>query len=205
MADVIMPQMGESIAEGTVTRWLKNVGDRVERDEPLFEISTDKVDAEIPSPAAGVLKEIRVPPGTTVPVNTVVAIVAAEADAAEGRSAPQPAPPPPVEYQIEGERPALPPAPEKPRSDMTPDELRLTRSSPVVRKIAAEHQVDIRSIPGTGIGGRVTKQDILGHLERSGAPEPAAPPAFPRPPGPAACPRPARRPADAGSCRREPS
>jgi 2-oxoglutarate dehydrogenase E2 component (dihydrolipoamide succinyltransferase) len=218
MADVIMPQMGESIAEGTVTKWLKNVGDRVERDEPLFEISTDKVDAEIPSPAAGVLREIRVPPGTTVPVNTVVAIVAAEADAAEAPSAPrpapppasppmappppppaearsQPAPPPPVEYQIEGERPAPPPlAPEKPRSEMTPDELRLTRSSPVVRKIAAEHQVDIRSVPGTGIGGRVTKQDILGHLERSAAPEPAARPAFPRPAGPAA-PPPSRGPA----------
>ena len=82
MADVIMPQMGESIAEGTVTKWLKNVGDRVERDEPLFEISTDKVDAEIPSPAAGVLKEIRVAPGTTVPINTVVGVIAAEGEAA---------------------------------------------------------------------------------------------------------------------------
>src|SRR5512139_1432358 len=107
MADVIMPQMGESIAEGTVTKWLKNVGDRVERDEPLFEISTDKVDAEIPSPAAGVLKEIRVGPGTTVPVNTVVAVVAAEGEAGEAAPAPPPSqaqgaarPPsaPPVEY-----------------------------------------------------------------------------------------------------------
>jgi 2-oxoglutarate dehydrogenase E2 component (dihydrolipoamide succinyltransferase) len=93
MADVIMPQMGESIAEGTVTKWLKNVGDRVERDEPLFEISTDKVDAEIPSPAAGILKEIRVAPGTTVPVNTVVGVVAAEAEAAA--TATSPAAPPP--------------------------------------------------------------------------------------------------------------
>jgi pyruvate dehydrogenase E2 component (dihydrolipoamide acetyltransferase) len=192
MADVIMPQMGESIAEGTVTKWLKNVGDRVERDEPLFEISTDKVDAEIPSPAAGILKEVRVAPGTTVPINTVVAIVAAE-----GEGAPAPAPPPPVEYQIEGEAPPPPPplrptvAPERPRSEMTADELRLTRSSPVVRKIAAEHQVDIRAVPGTGIGGRVTKQDILGHIG-SGAPReaaaatpvPAAPPAVPLPPAP---------------------
>jgi pyruvate dehydrogenase E2 component (dihydrolipoamide acetyltransferase) len=192
MADVIMPQMGESIAEGTVTKWLKNVGDRVERDEPLFEISTDKVDAEIPSPAAGILKEVRVAPGTTVPINTVVAIVAAE-----GEGAPAPAPPPPVEYQIEGEAPPPPPplrptvAPERPRSEMTADELRLTRSSPVVRKIAAEHQVDIRAVPGTGIGGRVTKQDILGHIG-SGAPGeaaaatpvPAAPPAVPLPPAP---------------------
>src|SRR5687767_6574157 len=106
MTDVIMPQMGESIAEGTVTKWLKNVGDKVQRDEPLFEISTDKVDAEIPSPAAGVLKEIRVQPGTTVPINTVVGVIAAEGEAA---AAPAPAPaaaapaPPPA--------PAAPPAP----------------------------------------------------------------------------------------------
>jgi pyruvate dehydrogenase E2 component (dihydrolipoamide acetyltransferase) len=202
MADVIMPQMGESIAEGTVTKWLKNVGDRVERDEPLFEISTDKVDAEIPSPAAGILKEVRVAPGTTVPINTVVAIVAAEGEGAPAAAPlpvapPAPAPPPPVEYQIEGEAPPPPPplrptvAPERPRSEMTADELRLTRSSPVVRKIAAEHQVDIRAVPGTGIGGRVTKQDILGHIG-SGAPGeaaaatpvPAAPPAVPLPPAP---------------------
>jgi 2-oxoglutarate dehydrogenase E2 component (dihydrolipoamide succinyltransferase) len=225
MADVIMPQMGESIAEGTVTKWLKNVGDRVERDEPLFEISTDKVDAEIPSPAAGVLKEIRVAPGTTVPINTVVAIVAAEAGAtvaaplpvappapapppatpAPPPAAPAPAPPAPpaVQFQIEGEGPPpVPPgpAPEMPRPEMTADELRLTRSSPVVRKIAAEHQVDIRAVPGTGIGGRVTKQDILGHIgyAEPGAavaatPVPAAPPpaAAAPPPPPAVPPSPA--------------
>ena len=234
MADVIMPQMGESIAEGTVTKWLKNVGDRVERDEPLFEISTDKVDAEIPSPAAGVLKEIRVAPGTTVPINTVVAIVAAEAGAAVAAplpvappapapppaapppppaapapplppAAPAPAPPAPpaVQFQIEGEGPPpVPPgpAPEMPRPEMTADELRLTRSSPVVRKIAAEHQVDIRTVPGTGIGGRVTKQDILGHIgyAEPGAavaatPVPAAPPpaAVAPPPPPAVPPSPA--------------
>src|SRR5713101_1071784 len=136
MTDVIMPQMGESIAEGTVTKWMKNVGDRVQRDEPLFEISTDKVDAEIPAPASGVLKEIRVEPGATVPINTVVAVigegdVAREApSAAASTPAPAPAPPSPP-----------PPALEKPRADMTPDELRQTRSSPVVRKIAAEHNV----------------------------------------------------------------
>jgi 2-oxoglutarate dehydrogenase E2 component (dihydrolipoamide succinyltransferase) len=214
MADVIMPQMGESIAEGTVTKWLKNVGDRVGRDEPLFEISTDKVDAEIPSPAAGILKEIRVAPGTTVPINTVVAVVAAEGEAAAAAPAPvappppapstppppAPAPPPPpaaapapaappaVEFLIEGERaappPLPPPAPERPRAEATAEELRLTRSSPVVRKIAAEHQVDIRGIPGTGIGGRVTKQDILGHIES----RPAAPPAVVAPPAPASAP-----------------
>jgi 2-oxoglutarate dehydrogenase E2 component (dihydrolipoamide succinyltransferase) len=211
MADVIMPQMGESIAEGTVTKWLKNVGDRVERDEPLFEISTDKVDAEIPSPAAGVLKEVRVAPGTAVPVNTVVAVIEAAGEAAAvappvASPAPPPAAspapaapaPPPVEYQIEGEAPppspppaSPPPAPplERPRAEMTAEELRLTRSSPVVRKIAAEHQVDIRAIPGTGIGGRVTKQDILGHIG-SGPPEAAVTPA-PAVPTPAATARPA--------------
>src|SRR5512141_3200230 len=126
MADVIMPQMGESIAEGTVTKWMKNVGDRVERDEPLFEITTDKVDAEIPSPAAGVLKEIRVAPGTTVPVNTVVAVVAAEGVAAPSAGAaapgpeppgpeppPAPAPPPPAPAAPAAEPPPLP-APSQP-------------------------------------------------------------------------------------------
>jgi 2-oxoglutarate dehydrogenase E2 component (dihydrolipoamide succinyltransferase) len=230
MADVIMPQMGESIAEGTVTKWLKNVGDRVERDEPLFEISTDKVDAEIPSPAAGVLREIRVAPGTTVPINTVVAVIAAEGEAAvaaaasapeqaPGPPAPAPAPvaapaPPvqaaPVTYQLEDEAPtpaALEPdatqeihpgvapvaAPEAEmtRAEMTAEELRLTRSSPVVRKIAAEHQVDIRDVPGTGIGGRVTKQDILGHLGSQAA-EPAVAPAPAPSPLPAPTPAPAQ-------------
>jgi 2-oxoglutarate dehydrogenase E2 component (dihydrolipoamide succinyltransferase) len=212
MTDVIMPQMGESIAEGTVTKWMKNVGDRVERDEPLFEISTDKVDAEIPSPAAGILKEIRVQPGTTVPINTVVGVIAAEGDAAQAVVAPPPAPappPPPVEFRIEGEAPAPAPpppaAPEKPRSEMTAEELRLQRSSPVVRKIAAEHQVDIRQIPGTGIGGRVTKQDILGHIDSRAAAAPtpavaapppsqppvAAPPAAPAAAAPQAPPAPA--------------
>ena len=218
MADVIMPQMGESIAEGTVTKWLKNVGDRVERDEPLFEISTDKVDAEIPSPAAGILKEVRVAPGTTVPVNTVVAVVAAEGEGATAAAPlpvapPAPAPPPaPVQYEIEGEGPPPPPpapAPEKPHSDMTAEELRLTRSSPVVRKIAAEHQVDIRAVPGTGIGGRVTKQDILGHIGSGApgataaeAPAPAAlpPVAVPPPPAPPAVPLP---PAPPGGARVE--
>ena len=248
MADVIMPQMGESIAEGTVTKWMKNVGDRVERDEPLFEISTDKVDAEIPSPAAGVLKEIRVAPGTTVAVNSVVGVIAAEGEAAApapAAAAPEPpllaanvpaapaAAPPPVEYRIEGEAPparhaspapaAPPPAPaaeapagtapagpaaEKPRSEMTADELRLTRSSPVVRKIAAEHQLDIRDIAGTGIGGRVTKQDILGVIETKAAPAGAPvsqadgtsglPPAATLVPAPAAPPA-APAPAPAGA------
>jgi 2-oxoglutarate dehydrogenase E2 component (dihydrolipoamide succinyltransferase) len=208
MTDVIMPQMGESIAEGTLTKWLKKVGDKVERDEPLFEISTDKVDAEIPAPAAGVLAEIRVEEGATVPINTVVGVIAAEGASAGVSPAPRttpappptppvaaPAPPPaarptapPVSFILEGERPPAPvPVPEaRPRADMTADELRQTRSSPVVRKIAAEHNVDIREITGTGISGRVTKQDILGHIETK-APQPAqvAPVAPPPRPAPA--------------------
>jgi pyruvate dehydrogenase E2 component (dihydrolipoamide acetyltransferase) len=231
MTDVIMPQMGESIAEGTITKWMKNVGDKVERDEPLFEISTDKVDAEIPSPAAGILKEIRVQPGATVPINTVVGVIAAEGEAA---AAPAPAPasppaapaPPPAAPPVAAAPPAppappaaaaaappaaaaeaktvalpsvqppAPPAPPAPpvaaaapvqppapapsadvlRDGLSAEELRQQRSSPVVRKIAAEHNVDIREIPGTGISGRVTKQDILGHLETKPAEAAATPP-----------------------------
>ena len=214
MTDVIMPQMGESIAEGTVTKWMKKVGDKVQRDEPLFEISTDKVDAEIPSPAAGVLKEIRVEPGATVPINTVVGVIAAEGEAAASAPAPSPAAPAPAQAPPTAAAPAAAPAPprpepaqadggtappprpeppmvaatapapapaathapapaEKSRGEMSLDELRQSRSSPVVRKIAAEHNVDIRQIPGTGIAGRVTKQDILGHLEGRPAETPA--------------------------------
>lgn len=193
MTDVIMPQMGESIAEGTLTKWMKNVGDKVVRDEPLFEISTDKVDAEIPAPASGVLAEIRVEPGTTVPINTVVGIIAAEgaavaappaaapaAPAPAAAAAPAPAsapvaPPAPVAAApAPVGAPAPPPAPEKPRAEMSAEELRQQRSSPVVRKIAAEHNVDIRQVPASGVSGRVTKNDILGHLEgRTAAPAPA--------------------------------
>src|SRR5262249_21529451 len=110
MTDVIMPQMGESIAEGTITKWMKNVGDKVQRDEPLFEISTDKVDAETPAPASGVLKEIRFQPGTTVPINTVVAVIAGEAEATA--SAPAPAPPAPAPPAPAPPAPAPPPAPQ---------------------------------------------------------------------------------------------
>ena len=207
MTDVIMPQMGESIAEGTVTKWMKKVGDKVQRDEPLFEISTDKVDAEIPAPAAGVLKEIRVEPGMTVPINTVVGVIAAEGEAVASAPAPAatppssaPAPPKPEPAQADGgtappprpeppkAAPAPPPPPaDKPRSEMTVDELRQSRSSPVVRKIAAEHNVDIRQVPGTGIAGRVTKQDILGHLEGRPA-ETVAPTASAAPPATATAP-----------------
>src|SRR5438093_8651658 len=112
MTDVIMPQMGESIAEGTITKWMKNVGDKVQRDEPLFEISTDKVDAEIPAPASGTLKEIRVQPGTTVPINTVVGVIAAEGEVVTAASpSPRPASQPPAPVPPEPPRPAPSAAP----------------------------------------------------------------------------------------------
>src|SRR5438876_4980309 len=176
--DVLMPQMGESIAEGNVSKWLKKLGDPVKRDEPLFEISTDKVDAEIPSPTAGVLAEIKVQEGQTVPVQTLVAVIETEKGAAVAAAPapaspkPAPAPPPPTAPA----RPLTPsPAPAGKGDGAETAEERLRRkSTPLVRKIAAEHQVDISTIPGTGFAGRVTKQDILGFIER-GAPAPTAP------------------------------
>src|SRR6266480_2521425 len=162
--DVLMPQMGESIAEGTVSKWLKKLGDPVKRDEPLFEISTDKVDAEIPSPTAGVLAEIKVQEGQTVPVQTLVAVIETEKGAAVA-AAPAPAPSKPAPAPP----PSSPVAPKGGDGTETPDERLRRRSTPLVRKIAAEHAVDISTIPGTGFAGRVTKQDILGFIER-GAP-----------------------------------
>src|SRR5437016_3275184 len=242
--EVVMPQMGESIAEGTITKWLKSVGEHVERDEPLFEISTDKVDAEIPSPAAGTLTEIKFKEGETVEVNTVVAVldgaghkrqpkpeaasakeepteqaepeaevVAAEpapAEPAKAEAAPaepaeaEPAPAEPAKAEapatIERPKPVITTEPERkpaspaahktevkplvrkpdaPRASVTPprredaettaEELRRTKSSPLVRKIAEEHGIDIAQLEGTGMSGRVTKNDILSFIE-SGAP-----------------------------------
>jgi 2-oxoglutarate dehydrogenase E2 component (dihydrolipoamide succinyltransferase) len=193
--DVLMPQMGESIAEGTLSKWLKKVGDEVKRDEPLFEISTDKVDAEIPAPAAGVLAEIKVQEGQTVPVQTLVAVLetdkgaastggpsaaAQRAPAASGPpvAAAPPAPtPPPVALQPAvrpSDRPALPVAKGGDGPETAEDRLR-KKSTPLVRKIAAEHRVDISTIPGTGFAGRVTKQDILGYIDRAPAPAGAPP------------------------------
>ncbi len=189
-----MPQMGESIAEGTVSRWLKEVGDPVERDEPILEISTDKVDAEIPAPSAGSLVEIVVGEGETVEVGTIVAYIdpdgtapAAPAAPAEPESVAPPAPPPPAQPQP----PAVPPPPppdvpvaapeaqpavvgaEEAACTTTSAERLRTRSTPVVRRIAAEAGVDISRVPGTGHQGRVTKQDILAFIESGGAEEPA--------------------------------
>ena len=177
LVDIIMPQMGESIAEGTLSKWLKKVGDEVKRDEPIFEISTDKVDAEIPAPAAGTIAEIIVKEGETVAVQTVVARLQTEkgatVPAAEPASAPEPVA---VAASAAASKPAAAPAapatPAAPRSNGNSFEDRVrTRSSPLVRKIAAEHGLDIAALQGSGIAGRVTKKDILGFIE-SGAPMP---------------------------------
>jgi len=223
--EVVMPQMGESIAEGTITKWLKNVGDHVERDEPLFEISTDKVDAEIPSPAAGILTDIKFKEGDTVEINTVVAVLdgegaqpsvdtaaakdeetpaEAEPPQAEAKPAePTPEPPAPAAETPKPAPPAAPPAASEPpapapsshktevkplvrKSDAgsakpatsdnggaTAEELRRTKSSPLVRKIAEEHGIDIKQLEGTGMSGRVTKNDILSFIESGTTPQPA--------------------------------
>ncbi|MEA2959736.1 MAG: hypothetical protein QOJ58_5737 [Alphaproteobacteria bacterium] len=236
--EVVMPQMGESIAEGTITKWLKQVGDRVERDEPLFEISTDKVDAEIPSPAAGTLTEIRFKEGDTVEINTTVAVLdggatsgaapataatetaakeaqpeqkqtevtaakaqsaetetapapttpAAKTEAPQPKSEPAPAPaaavaqPKPAALRKETAAQTAPPSGNGGGAAATAEELRRTKSSPLVRKIAQEHGVDIANLEGTGMSGRVTKNDILSFIE-SGAP--AAAPARTAQPSPA--------------------
>jgi pyruvate dehydrogenase E2 component (dihydrolipoamide acetyltransferase) len=200
--DVIMPQMGESIFEGTITKWLKKPGDKVERDEPLFEISTDKVDAEIPSPSAGVLKEIKVNEGQTVPIQTVVAVIESAAGAAATASAPAKAEP---SKPAPASAPAKAPAPDAPEDPITPTPMRgpagapaqtsrasapssqaigapsapqrpaasatgeKVRSSPLVRRLARENDVDLTQVPGTGAGGRVSKRDILGAIEGGGA------------------------------------
>ncbi|MEK6335582.1 MAG: 2-oxoglutarate dehydrogenase, E2 component, dihydrolipoamide succinyltransferase [Acidobacteriota bacterium] len=242
--EVVMPQMGESIAEGTITKWLKNIGDHVDRDEPLFEISTDKVDAEIPSPAAGTLTEVKFKEGETVEVNTVVAVL-------DGNGAtPQTAAPPAAEAKAEAEAPApaearpepepvkaeAPAAIERPKPAITPEpppkaappavhktevkplvkksdgqaaapaaqrrddaseasaeELRRTKSSPLVRKIAEEHGIDIKQLDGTGMSGRVTKNDILSFIESGAVPQ-RAPSAAASPA--AQAPAPALKPAE---------
>src|SRR3989442_1632982 len=212
--DVLMPQMGESIAEGTLSKWLKKVGDPVKRDEPLFEISTDKVDAEIPAPAAGVLAEIKVQEGQTVPVQTLVAVLETDAGATASKpapapaAAPAPAPPkaeppkavPAPRAQAPSAPPSAPapaPAPALKSGDgdggvQTAEQRLRTKSTPLVRKIAAEHSVDISRIAGSGYAGRVTKQDILGYIER--APAAPAPGPRPQPQGPGAIEHPAVEP-----------
>jgi 2-oxoglutarate dehydrogenase E2 component (dihydrolipoamide succinyltransferase) len=188
-ADVVMPQMGESIFEGTITKWLKKPGDKVERDEPLFEISTDKVDAEIPSPSAGVLKEIKVKEGQTVPINTVVATI----DGAAGATAAAPAPAakseaarpsavsaPPASAAKPG--PVAVPTPAAPAAAASSSAREGGRihSSPLVRRMAKEHGIDLTTVPGTGAGGRISKQDLEAAIS-GGAAAPAAAPAYSAP------------------------
>ena len=193
--NVVMPQMGESIAEGTIVRWIKKVGDAVDRDEPLFEISTDKVDAEIPSPAAGVLTDIRAKEGDTVPVNSVVAVIGGEMSASPsdgGGTLEEPPAGAGLPEAVAGQAETAPAAPadDTATEPETKADLRRQKSSPLVRRIAQEHGVDIGRIQGTGISGRVTKQDILDYIEAGGA---AATPAAAPPP--VAAPRAAAGPA----------
>jgi 2-oxoglutarate dehydrogenase E2 component (dihydrolipoamide succinyltransferase) len=187
--DVIMPQMGESIFEGTITKWLKQVGDNVQRDEPLFEISTDKVDAEIPSPAAGVLTEIKAQAGSTVQINTVVAVIGGSAS---GTASTTPATPAPPAAQLATNPEQVKAAP---AADSDPAEK--LRSSPLVRKIAKDNDVDLAKVPGTGSSGRITKEDIVSFLEKGGekAAAPAAVTQAPAAQAPAAAPAPKAAPA----------
>jgi len=186
--DIVMPQMGESIFEGTITKWLKKPGDKVERDEPLFEISTDKVDAEIPSPSAGVLKEIKVGEGKTVPIQTVVGVIDAAGGAAQA-AAPAPAPakaaepakPAPSAPAPQAAKPAAAPPPPARQAAPAPaaqaaparDGARI-HSSPLVRRMAKEHGIDLTTVQGTGTGGRISKQDIEAHLAGGGSAAEAA-------------------------------
>jgi pyruvate dehydrogenase E2 component (dihydrolipoamide acetyltransferase) len=221
--DIVMPQMGESIFEGTITKWLKKPGDKVERDEPLFEISTDKVDAEIPSPSAGVLKEIKVGEGKTVPIQTVVGTIDAAGDGAAAAKAPAPAPaakapepakaaaPAPASKPVAAAPapPAQKPAAAAPASGQSTPPSRPAgeriHSSPLVRRMAKEHGIDLASVPGTGAGGRISKQDIesyiAGGISEQTAPlaEEYAPPApAPAPPPRAAAPVPPPPPSTGG-------
>jgi 2-oxoglutarate dehydrogenase E2 component (dihydrolipoamide succinyltransferase) len=202
--DIVMPQMGESIFEGTITKWLKKPGDKVQRDEPLFEISTDKVDAEIPSPASGVLQDIKVAEGNTVQVNTVVGTISADGEAAAPAAkpaaqaaAPQPqaaAPSAPPASQPSA-APATPAAPEPEEAEGAGDDH--VRSSPLVRKLAREHDIDLSRVAGTGTGGRITKQDVMAFIEKQAAPQAAPAPTAAAPAAkPAAAPAPAPIPGD---------
>ncbi len=189
--DVVMPQMGESIFEGTITKWLKKPGDKVERDEPLFEISTDKVDAEIPSPSAGVLQEIKIPEGQTVPIQTVVAVIDAAGSAVAAAPAPAAAPAKPSAPAAApvGAKPAAPapqappppaavaasPAPaETSLAAISPTTLERVHSSPLVRRMAKEHNIDLTTMEGTGAAGRITKEDIESAIAAQSAAAPSA-------------------------------
>ncbi|MFM7525292.1 MAG: dihydrolipoamide acetyltransferase family protein [Actinomycetota bacterium] len=214
MADVVLPQLGETVTEGTITRWFKNVGDVVKADEPLFEVSTDKVDTEVPSPIAGTLTEIRVPAGETVPVGTVIAVVGAStgavaapapkpaptpAPAPAAAPAPKPAPAPtpaaapapkPAPAPTPAPTPAAAPAP-RPAPSPTPAPARASVASnlllsPVVRRLVNEHGIDVAALNGTGPGGRITREDVLDYIDAHGLTRAPAPVAAPAPATPPA-------------------
>ncbi|HKC77139.1 MAG TPA: biotin/lipoyl-containing protein, partial [Gaiellaceae bacterium] len=204
--DVVMPQMGVSVSEGTITKWLKQPGETIQQDEPLLEISTDKVDTEVPSPGAGVLQEIFVQEGETVDVGTRLAVIAPEGSApVEAAPEPEPAatphyappePEPEPAPEPQAEEPAPVPAPE-PAPAVAAPSGNGKFVSPVVARIASEHGVDPGQIPGTGAGGRVTKKDILAFIESGAQPAPAAPAEAPAPvPAEAPTPAPQAAPAE---------
>jgi 2-oxoglutarate dehydrogenase E2 component (dihydrolipoamide succinyltransferase) len=187
-SDVVMPQMGESIFEGTITKWLKQAGDTVGKDEPLFEISTDKVDAEIPSPVAGILSEIKVPEGATVQINTVVAVVSQSGGTSRPISPAPSASAIPLPPQVVPQAQSAPPQ-SAPKTESAPAQV--VRSSPLVRRIARENNLDLRQIAGTGCEGRITKEDALRFLSEHG---PGSNVTAPPPPVPALAPAPASLP-----------
>ena len=190
MADITLPQLGETVTEGTITRWFKKVGDTVSADEPLFEVSTDKVDTEVPSPISGTLTEIRVAEGDTVPVGTVIAVVGA-AGAAPAPVAAAPAPvavaPTPVVAPAPAPAPApvvVAPAPAPAPAVAAPAPVATSNKllSPVVRRLVAEHGIDVNALVGSGPGGRITREDVLDHIDRTGLKAtPAAAAAAPAP------------------------
>lgn len=203
MAEVVLPQLGETVTEGTITRWFKKVGDSVKADEPLFEVSTDKVDTEVPSPIAGTLTEIRVPEGDTVPVGAVIAVVSDSASAPAPVAAPAPTPataPAPAPQPVPAAAPAPArvaeptpqpapvapaPAPVAPAATTAQSSSDSRLLSPVVRRLVAEHNLDVERILGTGLGGRITREDVLDHIDAiatrapavmASSPVPASPP-----------------------------
>ena len=204
MADITLPQLGETVTEGTITKWFKKVGDTVAADEPLFEVSTDKVDTEVPSPISGTLTEIRVAEGETVPVGTVIGVVGV----AGAAPAPAPAPAPAVAAPAPAPAPVAAPAPTPAQAPVATSNKLL---SPVVRKLVAEHGIDVNALVGSGPGSRITREDVLDFIDRNGhkaAPAPApAPAATPTPTpviaAPAPAPTPVSRPAVTSSEREQ--
>lgn len=205
MADITLPQLGETVTEGTITKWFKKVGDTVAADEPLFEVSTDKVDTEVPSPISGTLTEIRVAEGDTVPVGTVIAVVGVAGAApaptpAPVVAAPAPTPAPAPAPVVSAPAPTPAPAP-APAPAQAPAATSNKLLSPVVRRLVAEHGIDVNELVGSGPGSRITREDVLDHIDRNGlkatpaaAPTPVAAPVVAAP-APAAAPTPAPAPA----------